>query len=103
MITDFMTPDELAQELGERLRGLRIRRGLGQREAAAKAGVSERSLRSLEGGGGSTLETFLRVMKALDALSGLDSLVPPPTVDPLALLGRASSPRRVRRARTARP
>jgi hypothetical protein len=40
------------------------------------------------------VETLLRTLKALDALDGIEMLVPEATVNPLALL-----PRRVRRPR----
>nr|WP_231966773.1 helix-turn-helix transcriptional regulator [Terriglobus roseus] len=77
---------------------LRLSRNLDQVSTAERAGISEKALRNLESGRGSTIETFLRVLKALDSLDGLDLLVPTPTVSPLALL-RSSKPRqRVRRA-----
>ena len=91
---DFKTPLELQTLLGERMRRLRRARGLDQRATAEKAGISEKALRNLEGGHGSTVETLLRALKALDSLDGIEMLVPEPTVNPLALL-----PRRVRRAR----
>ena len=96
------TPGELQQALGERLRRLRLRRDLDQLQAAAKAGVSEKALRNLEAGRGSTVETLLRVLKALDALGGLDAIAPPLSVSPLALLDQGGEPRRVSRPRKRR-
>jgi hypothetical protein len=61
--------------------------------------VAEKSIRNLEAGRGSTVETLIRTLKALDYLEGIEMLAPEPTVDPMALL-RSSKPRqRVRRAR----
>jgi len=94
---EFLTPLELARELGSRLRSLRLNRRLEQGELALRAGVSERTLRALEQGHGSTVETLLRVLKALDSLSGLEALAPRPTVDPLALLDGPAQPTRVRK------
>jgi len=96
------TPVELQQALGERLRRLRLRRNLDQLQAAAKAGISEKALRNLEAGRGSTVETLLRVLKALDAVAGLDALAPPASVSPLALLDQRGEPQRVRRPRKPR-
>lgn len=96
------TPQELQQALGERVRRLRLRRDLDQLQAAAKAGVSEKALRNLEAGRGSTVETLLRVLKALDALAGLDALAPPVSVSPLALLDQGAEPQRVSRPRKRR-
>jgi transcriptional regulator with XRE-family HTH domain len=98
----FSTPIELQQLLGERLKRLRLDRNLDQRSTAEKAGISEKALRNLESGRGSTVETLLRVLKALDYLQGLDLLAPEISVNPLDLLrqskSRTRAPQRVRRA-----
>jgi transcriptional regulator with XRE-family HTH domain len=94
----FKTPDELQAALGERLKRLRLNRNLDQRATAEKAGISERALRNLESGHGSTVETLLRVLKALDYLQGIDMLAPEASVNPLDLLRQSKAPQRVRRA-----
>lgn len=95
----FKTPEEIQVELGSRLRRLRLDRNLDQISTAEKAGISEKALRNLESGHGSTVETLVRVLKALDFLQGIDMLVPEITVNPLELLRRAKAPRqRARRA-----
>jgi len=93
----FSTPNELQHLLGERLRRLRLNRNLDQRTTAEKAGVSEKALRNLESGRGSTVETLLRVLKGLDYLQGLDMLAPEISVNPLDLLRRPKAPQRARR------
>lgn len=62
----FKTPEEIQVELGSRLRRLRLDRNLDQISTAEKAGISEKALRNLESGHGSTVETLVRVLKALD-------------------------------------
>jgi transcriptional regulator with XRE-family HTH domain len=92
---DFKTIEELEVILGKKIRAVRHARGLDQRTAAEKAGIAEKSLRNLEGGHGSTVETLLRTLKALNSLDGLELLAATPTVNPLALLsGRRRRPRR---------
>src|SRR5437660_5745659 len=93
---------ELQVALGASVRRLRLARNMDQRSTAEKAGVSEKALRNLEAGRGSTVETLLRSLKALDSLQGLELLAPEPTVDPLALLRGARPQRRVRRPRKPR-
>ena len=93
------TTGELQKKLGVRVRRLRLRRNWDQLRTAAKAGVSEKALRNLEAGRGSTVSTLLRVLKAMDALGGLDALATEPSVSPLALLNQSREPRRVRRPR----
>lgn len=94
----YMTPDEIQAAIGERMKRLRLDRKLTQIDAAAKAGVSRRSLQKLESGAGSTLDTYVRVLKALGQLDTLDLLAPKPTVSPMELLDtgrpRQRAPRR---------
>jgi transcriptional regulator with XRE-family HTH domain len=99
-VLEFLTPQELQATLGERLRRLRLSRNLDQRTTAEKAGISEKALRNLETGRGSTVESLLRVLKALDHLDGLESLASEISVDPMALLRQSKPPQRVRRPRT---
>lgn len=94
----FNTPKELQTALGERLRRLRLNRNLDQRTTAEKAGISEKALRNLEGGHGSTVETLLRLLKALDYLQGIEMLAPEISVNPLDLLRQAKAPQRARRS-----
>lgn len=89
----------LQHDLGHRLQQLRLARNLDQRTVADKAGISLRALSKLENGQGSTLETFLRTLRALDFVKGIEMLAPEPTVSPLALLKNARPLQRVRRAR----
>lgn len=93
----FKTPEEVQWILGERLRRLRLDRNLDQRTTAEKAGISEKALRNLEAGRGSTLETLIRVLKALGYLQGIDVLVPEPSINPLDLLRQSKAPQRARR------
>jgi transcriptional regulator with XRE-family HTH domain len=80
------TPEELAGELGERLRALRLSQAWTQASVADKAGVSLRALRELEAGRGSTVLTLIRVLKALGAEHGLQAVAPQPTISPMAML-----------------
>ncbi len=99
----FQTIADLAREVGAQARDYRIRKGLEQAEVAEIAGVSERTVRDLEQGAGSSLATLLRVMKALETLDNLDKLFPPAaTIDPLALLTRSTPRQRVSKKRGPR-
>jgi transcriptional regulator with XRE-family HTH domain len=93
----FNTPEELQIVLGERLRRLRLNRNFDQCTTAEKAGISEKALRNLESGRGSTVATLLRVLKALEYLQGIDMLAPEISVNPLDLLRQAKVQQRARR------
>jgi transcriptional regulator with XRE-family HTH domain len=91
--------ENLQGDLGHRIRKLRLARNLDQRTTAERAGISLRALGKLENGRGSTLETFLRTLRALDYVKGIEMLAPEPTINPLSLLRTPKPPQRVRRSR----
>jgi transcriptional regulator with XRE-family HTH domain len=99
----FKSPQELQIELGRRIRQLRLSRNIDQRAAAEKAGVTRAALQNLEAGRGSSVQTLLRTLKALNYLEGIEILAPQPTVNPLALLKTKTPPQRARHHRIAQP
>lgn len=103
MRTSFRTPQELQIDLGDRVRALRIDRRKTQAEVAVKADVGLRSVIALEKGSGSTVETFVRVLKALGAEDLINALVPEPEISPVAMLERSKPVLRVRHSRKRRP
>jgi transcriptional regulator with XRE-family HTH domain len=94
--------NDLQADLGRRVRQLRLSRNVDQRTTAERAGISLRALGKLENGRGSTLETLLRTLKALDYVQGIETLAPTVTVNPLAMLKSPRPPQRVRRSRKPR-
>src|SRR5260221_6198668 len=98
----FKSPAELQVELGRRLRQLRLHRNIDQRTLAEKAGIALTALQNLEAGHGSSVQTLLRTLKALNYLEGIEMLAPEPTVNPLALLRTPKPRHRVGRSRVLR-
>lgn len=68
------TPAEILAVLGQRLRAQRLAQELPQGELAARAGLSLGALRKLERDGQCSLETVVRVVRALGLTSELDDL-----------------------------
>jgi transcriptional regulator with XRE-family HTH domain len=99
----FRSIPELQALLGEQIQQLRISKNLDQITTAEKAGLSEKALRNLEAGRGSTVESLLRVLKALDSLEGLQLIAPRPSISPLALMRYSKLRRRVRRSNSPKP
>jgi len=94
------TANEVLVDIGQRLQARRLSRAMRQADLAAKAGVSRTAVQALEAGKGSTLETLIRVLRALDLERALDALAPAATVSPMALLEHAGrAPQRARRKR----
>ncbi|CAB3791835.1 helix-turn-helix transcriptional regulator [Pararobbsia alpina] len=68
------TSDEIGRELGARLRLHRLAQNLLQTELAARAGVSEGTVRNLEKKGQATLDSMLRIVMALGLVEDLSEL-----------------------------
>ena len=79
-----MTDKGIGAEIGRRFRTLRLRRNLTQQEVADRAGLSLNTIKFLESGKGKLL-TMIAVLRALNALDGLDNFIPEPPISPLQL------------------
>lgn len=71
---ELATTDEIAQELGKRLRAHRLTQNLAQRELAARAGISRRTLVDFEDSGRGSFDVFLRVATALGLIEAMSEL-----------------------------
>ena len=71
--------------VGERIQRERLNQNMTQADLAERAGVGVRTLRSLETGDKTTMETFIRVLRALGKLGALDAFLPEPGLSPLQL------------------
>jgi putative transcriptional regulator len=71
--------------IGERTHRERLNQNLTQEALAERAGVGVRTVRHLEGGKPTTLETLIRVLRALGKLGTLDAFLPEPGISPLQL------------------
>ncbi|MBL7048259.1 MAG: helix-turn-helix domain-containing protein [Nitrospira sp.] len=87
-ITGLLTDDAVLAELGARIAGRRLELQLTQAVLAEQAGIAKRTLERMEAGHTSQLSTLVRVLRVLDAASGLDSLLPESGARPMDLLKR---------------
>ena len=81
-------PEDLAVDLGQRLRDMRLAQAYTQQSLADKAGIGLRPLKDLEAGRGSRVLSLIRVLKALGAEDAIQSLAPRPTISPMDMLTR---------------
>ncbi|WP_322050556.1 helix-turn-helix domain-containing protein [Paraburkholderia bannensis] len=94
------TPDEIAVDVGHKVKTLRVHKNLDQATVAARAGISVRSIRNLENGDGSSLHTLILVLRVLGREAWFDTIAPVPTINPIMMTRnarprqRASNPRR---------
>ena len=87
------TDEAILGDLGDRLRRARLNANVSQQDLADRAGVSLGALRGAEAGNGSSMTTFVRLMRALGYLERIDALVPEPEVSPLQLLAMKGASR----------
>lgn len=73
-----MSPDEVAHELGARVRRERLRQNLTQRTLAERAGVSRVTVARMEASGAATLPSFVAVVAALHRAGDLEHVLMPP-------------------------
>jgi transcriptional regulator with XRE-family HTH domain len=92
-ITALLTDDAVLTELGTRIAARRVELQLTQAAVAEQAGIAKRTLERMEAGQTSQLTSLVRVLRVLDAVSGLDALVPEAGPGPMALLKRKGKTR----------
>lgn len=66
----------ILQELGKRIKDTRIAISLTQKELAAKAGISEKTMERMEQGENVKIENLLNVFRVLGILQNLEILIP---------------------------
>ena len=84
---DFQSMSDRAIQavLGERLQRERLNRDMTQSQLAERAGISRRTLQGLEAGRTTTVETLIRVLRALDLMDRIDALLPESGPSPVQL------------------
>ena len=94
------TSRQIELEFGTRLARLRLSRNLTQSMLADDAGIGVRTLRRLESGENSTLDTFLRVALALELGDAILGAIPTGQIRPIERVSRTGSERRRARPRS---
>jgi transcriptional regulator with XRE-family HTH domain len=99
-ITSQNTDLAVLEELGRRVARTRLERNITQEQLSREAGVGIATLERMEAGQDTRTSSFIRVLRALGLLEGLDAALPEPTPSPIEALKlrgrerrRAASPR----------
>ena len=79
-----MTDKAIAKEMGRRLKSLRLRKNLSQKEVSTSTGLSVNAVQTAERGE-SKLVTYIKILRVLNSLDSLDSFMPEVTISPLEL------------------
>jgi len=100
---NFTNDAAILAEIGLRVARRRIEQGLTQSGLAEQAGIGKRTLERLEAGESVQLTNFLQVMRVLQLLDGLESLLPESGPRPMELLKHHGKQRKRASARQHKP
>lgn len=99
-----LSDEAIGIAVGERIKKLRLLANLSQEEVVSSCGISRQTLVNLESHGKGTLATLIAVLRAIDCLDRLSSLVEDVRPSPIKVVSmggkvrvRASRPKAVRR------
>jgi transcriptional regulator with XRE-family HTH domain len=92
-ISNTLADEAILAELGERLARRRLDLQLTQAEVAEQAGIAKRTLERIEAGASAQMSSLIRVLRVLDALPGLDGMIPEAGPRPMDLLKRKGKTR----------
>lgn len=94
--TGFTTSSStaIAAALCKRLEGIRLSKNISQAELAKHAGVSRSTMTRIADGQSISLDSFIRVVKALGLADHLVALLPDPEVRPVELARHEGQHRR---------
>ena len=85
MKIEYLTPNNaILRELGTRLAQIRKQQGYSQLRLANEAGIGVATLRRVEAGRDSQMETWLKLMKSLQMIAAIDDLLPKNYSSPMA-------------------
>jgi len=98
---DFSTAssEAIMEALGKRLDAIRLSRNITQADLAREAGVSRSTLTRLSDGQPVSLDSFVRVMQALNLADHLAALLPDPGLRPVDRVRLGTSERQRARRR----
>ena len=75
----------ILREIAVRLKRRRLNINMSQQELADRAGISRNTVSYIEQGESFGVLTLIQILRALNALDGIDSFLPDPGISPLQL------------------
>jgi transcriptional regulator with XRE-family HTH domain len=98
-ISPLLTDDAILAELGERMARRRIDLQLTQADVAEQAGIAKRTVERIEAGASAQMSSIIRILRVLELLPDLDTIIPEVAARPMDLLLRKG---KVRQRATSR-
>lgn len=99
-ITEGHANNVIIDEIAKRIRDRRIKLNLTQKELAEKSGVSSRTISGIEDGQNYSFLTLIALLKTLNLIDNLNTLIPEPVIEPMRLLKIKTKKPRQRASKT---
>lgn len=80
-----MSNQAILLEIGKRIREIRIRKNIQQKELSERSGVSLSTVIRLENGSTIALDNLLCILRTLDMLENMEYFLPNPPVSPILM------------------
>lgn len=97
-----LSDDAVLKEMGLRIARYRLNQDKTQAALAQEAGVSNRTMARVEHGDSIQASSLIRILRALQLLENLDTLIPEPAVSPVQQLKMQGRQRQRASAKAAR-
>jgi len=80
-----LSDQAIEEELGSRIKSLRLRKNITQKTLAKRTTLGYVTIQRLEYGHGSSISTLIAILRELESLEEIDNFIPPISVSPLQL------------------
>ena len=97
------TSDQIEDFLYNQLKNIRLTKNSTQAQLAEEAGVAIGTIRRLESGQSISLNTFIRILMALNLQQNLETLLPDTTIRPIERVNTGGSERKRARPKQSDP
>lgn len=85
MLWTLMSDPAILEELGRRLKEIRLRKNIQQNELAVNSGVALGTLQRMEAGKNTSMENFIKLLRGLGLLENLEQVFPEQPISPILL------------------
>lgn len=101
--TNDLSDSAVLKELGHRITQYRLNQDKTQVALAQEAGVSNRTMARVEHGQSVQASSIIRILRALQLVENLDTLIPEPAVSPVQQLKMQGKQRQRASSKSAKP
>ena len=99
----FANDSQILKELGVRIKTARVRAQMTQSQLSERSGTGKSTVERAEKGQSVQLESLIKLLRALNCVGGLDSLLPSAEATPMEILKVAAPKTRYRARKSERP